>query len=112
MEDAPYGLIPISPVIEVAPVAVMAVSARITKSPADKRSTGNGLANPLALGTGAKTPVNMDITKDSATSTARTLFICSSSLGCAASNQDDGDARGHKPTQILVYAESADDYPM
>src|SRR5450756_1665654 len=58
----------------------------------------------LALGTGAKTPVNMDITKDSATSVARTFLMRSSPLGCGcvASIEDDGDVRGHKPAQTLV----------
>src|SRR5450756_2690195 len=56
----------------------------------------------LALGTGAKTPVNMDITKDSTTSIARTFLMQSSPLGCAASIEDDGDVRGHKPAQTLV----------
>src|SRR5450759_1069252 len=62
-----------------------------------------GLA-ALALGTGAKTPVNMDITKDSTTSITRTLLMRSSPLGCgcAASIEDDGDVRGHKPAQTLV----------
>src|SRR5450830_1344095 len=63
-----------------------------------------GIIAALALGTGAKTPVNMDITKDSTTSIARTFLMRSSPLGCgyAASIEDDGDVRGHKPAQTLV----------
>src|SRR5450756_870075 len=61
-----------------------------------------GPAAALALGTGAKTPVNMDITKDSTTSIARTFLMRSSPLGCAASIEDDGDVRGHQPAQTLV----------
>src|SRR5450756_749663 len=56
----------------------------------------------FASGTGAKTPVNMDITKDSTTSIARTFLMRSSPLGCVASIEDNGDVRGHKPAQTLV----------
>src|SRR5664280_541642 len=93
------GEVPIFPVIIDAGVSVIPDSDRIAKLRAVPRLTGNGLANPLALGTGAKTPVNMAITKDSATSVARTLLMRSSPLGCATSIEDDGDARGHQSTQ-------------
>jgi hypothetical protein len=108
---AAAGLTPISPVTWVAPVVEIPDFARIAKLPVVPRTIGNGPA-ALASGTGAKTPVNMDITKDSTTSVARTLLMRPSPLGCAASIEDDGDVRGHKPTQILVQAEPADGYPI
>src|SRR5450756_638377 len=95
------GEVPIFPVIIDGGTSVIPDSDRITKLPAVPRSTSAGPA-ALASGTGAKTPVNMDITKDSATSVARTFLMRSSPLGCATSIEDDGDARGHKPTQTLV----------
>jgi hypothetical protein len=101
MALAAAGLTPISPVAWVVPVVETPVFARITKLPAVPRFTIAGPA-ALASGIGAKTPVNMDITKDSATSVARTLLIRYSSLACAASIEDDDDARGHKPTQTLI----------
>jgi hypothetical protein len=101
MALAAAGLTPISPVTWVDPVVEIPVFARITKLPAVPRSTTAGPA-ALASGTGAKTPVNMDISKDNATSVARTLLMCSSPLGYAASIEDNGDVRGHKPAQTLV----------
>jgi hypothetical protein len=76
---AAAGLTPISPVTWVVPVVEIPDFARTTKLPAVPRFTAAGPA-ALASGTGAKTPVNMDISKDSATSVAKSLLMCSSPL--------------------------------
>jgi hypothetical protein len=94
MALAAAGLTPISPVTWVIPVVEIPVFARIAKLPAVPRFTAAGPA-ALASGTDAKTPVNMDISKDSATSVAKSLLMRCSSLGCAASIEDDGDVHGH-----------------
>jgi hypothetical protein len=95
MAAAKPGLIPTSPytwVATVPSVFVIVVFARIAKLPAVPRFTNAGPA-ALASGIGAKTPVNMDISKDSATRVARTFLMRCSSLACAASIEDDGDVR-------------------
>ena len=56
---------------------VIAVFARIVKSPAVPRTTAAGPA-ALVAGIGATTPVNKDATMDSATSAASTFLTCSS----------------------------------
>jgi hypothetical protein len=71
------GLTPTFPVTMEYGTVETPVFARITKLPAIPRLTGNGPA-ALASGTGAKTPVNMDISMHSATSVARTLLMRSS----------------------------------
>src|SRR5450756_33170 len=93
------GEVPIFPVILDVGTSVIPDSDRITKLPAVPRTTGAGPA-AFASGTGAKTPVNMDISKNSATSVARTLLIRSSPLGCAVGAYDGGSAVEPSPREL------------
>src|SRR5450830_1909791 len=91
------GLTPISPVTEEVPVVEIPDFARITKLPAVPRTTGAGPA-AFASGTGAKTPVNMDISKDSTTSVAKSLLMRCSSLACAVGVHDDDGGSAVEPS--------------
>src|SRR5450830_1991908 len=105
------GLTPISPVIEEVLVVEIPDFARITKLPAVPRTTGAGPA-AFASGTRAKTPVNTEISKDSATSVARTFLMCCSLLTEAISIEVDGDAWTSAHTDVDMTGTSAKPVPV
>jgi hypothetical protein len=105
------GLTPISPVTEEVPVVEIPDFARITKLPAVPRTTAAGPA-ALASGTGARTPVNTEITKDSATSVARTFLMCCSLLTEAISIEVDGDARTSAHADLCMTGTSTRPVPV